>query len=38
MENRVAPESLNRLERATLKEALRLGRELQSRLALDYQL
>jgi CBS domain-containing protein len=38
MENRIAPESLNRLERATLKEALRLGRELQSRLALDYQL
>jgi CBS domain-containing protein len=37
-ENRVAPEKLNRLERATLKEALRLGRELQSRLALDYQL
>jgi CBS domain-containing protein len=37
-ENRVAPESLNRLERATLKEALRLGRELQERLALDYQL
>jgi CBS domain-containing protein len=36
--NRVAPESLNRLERATLKEALRLARELQSRLALDYQL
>jgi CBS domain-containing protein len=38
MENRIAPESLNRLERATLKEALRLGRELQSRLALDYRL
>jgi CBS domain-containing protein len=38
MENRVAPETLNRLERATLKEALRLARELQSRLALDYQL
>jgi CBS domain-containing protein len=37
-ENRVAPEKLNRLERATLKEALRLGRELQERLALDYQL
>ena len=37
-ENRVAPDSLNRLERATLKEALRLGRELQERLALDYQL
>jgi hypothetical protein len=29
---------MNRLERATLKEALRLARELQSRLALDYQL
>ena len=38
LENRVALESLNRLERATLKEALRVGRELQSRLALDYQL
>jgi CBS domain-containing protein len=38
MENRIEPESLNRLERATLKEALRLARELQSRLALDYQL
>ena len=38
MENRIAPESLHRLERATLKEALRLARELQSRLALDYQL
>jgi signal-transduction protein with cAMP-binding, CBS, and nucleotidyltransferase domain len=37
-ENRVAPDSLNRLERATLKEALRLGRELQERLGLDYQL
>jgi CBS domain-containing protein len=37
-ENRMAPEKLNRLERATLKEALRLGRELQERLALDYQL
>ncbi|HEX5767312.1 MAG TPA: DUF294 nucleotidyltransferase-like domain-containing protein, partial [Burkholderiales bacterium] len=37
-ENRIAPEKLNRLERATLKEALRLGRELQERLALDYQL
>jgi CBS domain-containing protein len=37
-ENRVSPESLNRLERATLKEALRLGRELQARLALDYHL
>jgi CBS domain-containing protein len=37
-ENRVAPDSLNRLERATLKEALRRGRELRERLALDYQL
>ena len=37
-ENRLAPASLNSLERATLKEALRLGRELQERLALDYQL
>jgi CBS domain-containing protein len=38
LENRVATGQLNRLERATLKEALRLARELQSRLALDYQL
>jgi CBS domain-containing protein len=38
LENRLAPDALNRLERATLKEALRLARELQSRLALDYQL
>jgi CBS domain-containing protein len=38
MENRVAPDRLNQLARATLKEALRLGRELQSRLALDYRL
>lgn len=38
MENRLAPQTLNRLERATLKEALRLARELQNRLALDYQL
>ena len=36
--NQVSPERLNRLQRAMLKEALRLGGELQSRLALDYRL
>jgi CBS domain-containing protein len=38
LENRIAVQDLNRLESATLKEALRLGRELQDRLALDYNL
>jgi CBS domain-containing protein len=36
--NRIAPEKLNRLERSCLKESLRIARELQKRLALDYQL
>ena len=36
--NRVAPGRLDRVTQAGLKEALRVARELQSRLALDYQL
>jgi CBS domain-containing protein len=36
--NRVAPGGLNRIEQAALKEALRTAKDLQSRLALDYQL
>jgi CBS domain-containing protein len=36
--NRVAPERLDRVTQAALKESLRVARELQSRLALDYQL
>ncbi|HSD42534.1 MAG TPA: DUF294 nucleotidyltransferase-like domain-containing protein [Burkholderiales bacterium] len=36
--NRVDPERLNELDRRTLKEAFRLGRDLQTRLALDFQL
>ena len=36
--NRVAPGNLSRIEQAALKEALRTAKELQSRLALDYQL
>ena len=36
--NRVALGRLNRIEQAALKEALRTGKDLQSRLALDYQL
>ncbi|TAN47783.1 MAG: CBS domain-containing protein [Betaproteobacteria bacterium] len=36
--NRVAPGGLDRVTQAALKEALRVARELQSRLALDYQL
>jgi CBS domain-containing protein len=36
--NRVDPERLNALERRTLKEAFRIARELQNRLALDYRL
>ena len=36
--NRVAPDQLNRIEQAGLKEALRTAKDLQSRLALDYQL
>ena len=36
--NRVAPGRLNRIEQAALKEALRTAKDLQGRLALDYQL
>jgi CBS domain-containing protein len=36
--NRVEPKRLGRLEQARVKEALRIARELQSRLALEYQL
>jgi CBS domain-containing protein len=36
--NRVAPGRLNRIEQSALKEALRTAKDLQSRLALDYQL
>ena len=36
--NRIDPARLNELDRRTLKEAFRIARELQSRLALDYQL
>jgi CBS domain-containing protein len=36
--NRIAPARLNRIEQAALKEALRTAKELQNRLALDYQL
>jgi len=36
--NRIDPKKLNELDRRTLKEAFRLLRELQSRLAMDYQL
>ena len=36
--NRIDPAALNELDRRTLKEAFRIARELQSRLALDYQL
>jgi len=36
--NRIDPDRLNELDRRTLREAFRLGRDLQSRLALDYQL
>jgi len=36
--NRVSPGRLNRIEQAALKEALRTAKDLQSRLALDYQL
>jgi len=36
--NRVAPGRLSRVEQAALKEALRTAKDLQSRLALDYQL
>jgi CBS domain-containing protein len=36
--NRIDPKRLNELDRRTLKEAFRILRELQSRLAMDYQL
>lgn len=36
--NRIDPNRLNELDRRTLKEAFRLERDMQSRLALDYQL
>jgi CBS domain-containing protein len=36
--NRIQAASLNELDRRTLKEALRFGRNLQDRIALDYQL
>jgi CBS domain-containing protein len=36
--NRVDPARLGRLERTLLKEALRIARDLQERLALDYRL
>jgi CBS domain-containing protein len=36
--NRIAPASLNRLVQSCLKEALRIARDLQKRLSLDYQL
>lgn len=37
LSNRVDPDELNVLERATLREALKQARALQSRLALDYR-
>jgi CBS domain-containing protein len=36
--NRLDPDTLDAFEQASLKEAMRLARELQSRLALDFQL
>jgi len=36
--NRIDPTKLNELDRRTLKEAFRLLRDLQARLAMDYQL
>jgi len=38
LQNRVNPEHLSRFEGMLLKEALRVARELQNRLALEYQL
>jgi len=38
LQNRVDPARLGRLEATLLKEALRIARELQNRLALDYRL
>lgn len=36
--NHIDPKRLNELDRRTLKEAFRLGRDMQSRLAMDYQI
>jgi CBS domain-containing protein len=36
--NRIDPSRLNELDRRTLREAFRLARDLQSRLAMDYHL
>jgi CBS domain-containing protein len=36
--NRIDPKRLNELDRRSLKEAFRIGRDLQSRLAMDYHL
>ncbi len=36
--NRIDPRKLNELDRRTLKEAFRISRDLQSRLAMDYHL
>ena len=36
--NRIVPEDLSRLVQSCLKEALRIARDLQKRLSLDYQL
>ncbi len=36
--NRIDPRKLNELDRRTLKEAFKLSRDLQSRLAMDYHL
>jgi len=38
LHNRVDPTQVGRIESTVLKESLRIGRELQERLALDYQL
>jgi CBS domain-containing protein len=38
LHNRIDPAHLGRLDRALLKESLRIARELQDRLALDYRL
>lgn len=38
LHNRVDPTKLGRIESAMLKESMRIGRELQERLTLDYQL
>jgi CBS domain-containing protein len=38
LDNLIAPEKLNELDRRILKEAFRQARKLQARLALEYQL